>query len=217
MKIDATTTAVLKNFAKINPSILIQEGNVLKTMSTNKTIMAKATVTTTFPKRCAIYNLDKFLSSFSLYNDPELDFDEKMVRFSDATRSGHCTYADESTITKAPEKELTLPSVDASFKLTNDNLKDIERALGILGVPEIVVVGNGTDILIQAADTKNPSGDTYSIKIGTTDKIFKAIFKSENIKIIPGDYDVDISARGISRFQGKEAEYWIAVESTSTF
>ena len=217
MKIDATTTAVLKNFAKINPSILIQEGNVLKTMSTNKTIMAKATVSTTFPKRCAIYNLDKFLSSFSLYNDPELEFDEKMVRFSDATRIGHCTYADESTITKAPDKELTLPSVDASFKLTNENLKDVERALGILGVPEIVVVGNGTDILIQAADTKNPSGDTYSIKIGTTDKIFKAIFKSENIKIIPGDYDVDISARGISRFQGKEAEYWIAVESTSTF
>jgi hypothetical protein len=217
MKIDSGTIQVLKNFAKINPSILITEGNVIKTMSAGKTIMAKAVVPTAFPRRCAIYNLDKFLSSFSLYNEPELEFEEKKVRFFDNNRSGHCTYADESTITKAPEKELVLPSVDASFRLTHDNLKDIEKALGILAVPEIVIVGDGSDISIQAADTKNPSGDTYSIKIGTTDKTFRAIFKSENIKIIPGDYDVEISAKGISKFKGKEAEYWIAVEQTSTF
>jgi hypothetical protein len=217
MKIDANTIAVLKNFAKINPSILIQEGNVLKTMSTSKTIMAKATVPTNFPKRCAIYNLDKFLSTLSLYNDPELNFSENSIGISDTNRQGRCVYADESNIVKAPDKELNLPSVDASFRLTNETLKDIEKALGVLSVPEIVVVGDGSDITIQAADTKNPSGDTYSIKIGTTDKTFKAIFKSENIRIIPGDYDVDISARGISRFRGKEAEYWIAVEQSSTF
>lgn len=217
MKIDANTIAVLKNFAKINPSILIQEGNVLKTMSTSKTIMAKATVPTNFPKRCAIYNLDKFLSTLSLYNDPELNFSENSIGISDANRQGRCVYADESNIVKAPDKELNLPSVDASFRLTNETLKDIEKALGVLSVPEIVVVGDGSDITIQAADTKNPSGDTYSIKIGTTDKTFKTIFKSENIRIIPGDYDVEISARGISRFRGKEAEYWIAVEQSSTF
>ena len=80
-----------------------------------------------------------------------------------------------------------------------------------------VVAGDGSVISIQAYDMKNPSSDNFSIKIGTTDKIFKAVFKSENIKIIPGDYDVDICAKGISRFTGKEVEYWIAVESTSTF
>jgi len=218
MKIDANTMTVLKNFAKINPSILIQEGNVLKTMSTNKTIMAKATVSTIFPKRCAIYDVDKFLSSFSLYNnDPDLEFVENKINLSSNDRSGTCTYADESNITKAPDRELTLPSVDATFRLTHNNLKDIERALGILGVNDIVFVGNGIDISIQAYDVKNPTSDNFSIKIGTTDKTFKAIFKSENIKIIPGDYDVEISARGISRFTGKEAEYWIAVESNSTF
>ena len=217
MKIDTNTLTVLKNFAKINSSILIQEGNVLKTISSNKTIMAKAVVSTTFPKRCAIYNLDKFLSTLSLYEEPELDFDESKVKFSDNIRNGHCTYADESTIIKAPDKELTLPSIDATFKLTNANLKDIERALGILGVPEIIVVGDGTNISIKASDTKNPTSDVFSIVIGSTDKVFKAIFKSENIRIIPGDYDVTISSKGISKFIGKEAEYWIAVESTSTF
>jgi hypothetical protein len=217
MKIDTNTMMVLRNFAKINPSILIQEGNVLKTISTNKTIMAKATVPTNFPKRCAIYNLDKFLSTISLYSDPELSFGEKSVDITDTNKIGHCSYADESNITKAPEKELSLPSIDASFRLTNESLRDVEKALGILGVPEIVFVGDGTDVSIQASDTKNPNGDIFSIKIGTTDKVFKAIFKSENIKIIPGDYEVSISSKGISRFLGKDAEYWIAVETSSTF
>jgi len=217
MKIDTNTINVLKNFAKINPSIVIQEGNTLKTISTSKTIMAKATVTTEFDKRFAIYNLDRFISALSLFNNPELDFNDKYVNIFDANKSTHYTYADESTITKTPEKEIKLPSIDVTFTLTNDNLKDVEKAAGVLGLPEIVVVGDGKLISLQAADTKNPSGDVYSVEIGTTNKTFKAIFKSENIKIIPGDYEVSICSKGISCFKGKEADYWIAVEQSSTF
>jgi len=217
MKIDTNTINVLKNFAKINPSIVIQEGNTLKTISTSKTIMAKATVTTEFDKRFAIYNLDRFISTLSLFNNPELDFNDKYVNIFDANKSTHYTYADESTITKTPEKEIKLPSIDVTFTLTNDNLKDVEKAAGVLGLPEIVVVGDGKLISLQAADTKNPSGDVYSIEIGTTNKTFKAIFKSENIKIIPGDYEVSICSKGISCFKGEEADYWIAVEQSSTF
>jgi len=217
MKIDTYTINVLKNFAKINPSIIIQEGNTLKTISPSKTIMAKAKVTTEFGNRFAIYNLDRFISTLSLFNDPELTFSDKFVDIADSDKKTHYTYADENSITKVPEKEINLPSVDVSFKLTDANLKDIQRALGVLGLPEIVVSGDGNDISLQAADTKNPSGDVYSINIGASDKVFKAIFKSENIKIIPGEYDVSISSRGISHFKGSEAEYWIAVEQTSTF
>jgi hypothetical protein len=217
MKIDTNTISVLKNFAKINPSIIVQEGNVLKTMSTNKTILAKANVTTNFGKRFAIYNLDRFLSTISLFNNPELNFGEKSVEISDETKKINYTYADESTIAKAPEKEINLPSVDVIFKLTNDNLKDVEKAAGVLQLPEILVSGDGVNVYLQAADSKNPSGDVYSVAIGTTDKTFKAIFKHENIRIISGDYEVSISSKGISNFKGAEAEYWIAVEQSSTF
>jgi len=217
MKIDTNTIAVLKNFAKINPSIVIPVGNTLKTMSPSKTIMAKADVTTTFDQRFAIYNLDRFISTLSLFNDPELTFGDKFVTISDSNKKTQYMHADEATITKAPEKEINLPSVDVTFTLTNDNLKDVEKAAGVLQLPEIVVSGNGTTVYLQAADSKNPSGDIYSISIGTTDKTFKAIFKSENIRIIPGEYQVSISARGISNFKGAVAEYWIAVEGSSTF
>jgi len=217
MKIDTYTVNVLRNFAKINPSIIVQEGNTLKTMSPNKTIMAKAHVTTDFSKRFAIYNLDRFLSTLSLFNNPELNFGDRFVTISDDNKTTNYIYADEATVAKAPEKEINLPSVDVSFFLTNENLKDVEKAAGVLQLPEIVVSGDGSKVYLQAADTKNPSGDIYSITIGETDKVFKAIFKSENIKIIPGEYEVSICSRGISLFKGAEAEYWIAVESHSTF
>ena len=83
MKISTNTLNVLKNFAKINPSIVVQEGNVLKTISPSRTIMAKGTVDTTFDKKFAIYNLDRFISTVSLFNDPELKFGEKSVEIYD--------------------------------------------------------------------------------------------------------------------------------------
>lgn len=217
MKIATNTVNVFKNFAKINPSIVVQEGNVLKTISPSKTIMAKAKVETQFSKKFAIYNLDRFISTISLFNDPELKFGDKAVEIFDGNKKSNYTYADESVITKAPDKEINLPSVEVKFTLTNEVLKDVEKAAGVLGLPEIVVVGDGTNVFLQAMDTKNPSGDVYSVNIGDTDKVFRAIFKAENIKIIPEDYQVTISARGISHFSGKDVEYWIAIESTSTF
>ena len=217
MKIDTNTINVLKNFAKVNPSIVFPEGNVLKTISPSKTIMAKSEVTTHFEKRFAIYNLDRFLSTLSLFNDPELTFKDKFVEISDINKKIRYTYAEEATITKAPDKEINLPSIDVTFTLSNENLKDVEKGAGVLQLPEIIVVGDGSTISLQAADSKNPTSDVFSIEIGSTDKVFKAIFKSENIKIIPGEYTVSISARGISHFVGKEAEYWIAVEQSSTF
>lgn len=217
MKISTNTVNVLKNFAKINPSIVVQEGNVLKTISPSKTIMAKANVETDFSKKFAIYNLDRFISTVSLFNDPELKFGDRAVEIFDGNKRTQYTYADETTITKAPDKEINLPSVDVSFHLSWDNLKDVEKAAGVLALPEIIVMGDGKNVFLQAEDSKNPSGDVYSINIGDTDKAFKAIFKAENIKILPGDYQVTISSRGISHFAGKDVEYWIAVEQSSTF
>lgn len=217
MKIDNDTINVLKNFAKINPSIVVQEGNVLKTLSPTKTIMAKAKVKTEFSKRFAIYNLDRFISIVSIFTDPEFKFGDKSVDISDKNKKIHYIYADEHTLTKAPEKDINLPSIDVKFKLTNEHLKDVEKAAGILGLPEIAVVGDGKNISLQAIDSKNPTGDVYSIQIGETDKEFKAIFKAENIKIISTDYDVNISSKGISHFVGEEVEYYIAVESNSSF
>lgn len=217
MKIDTNTINVMKNFAKINPSIVVPEGNVLKTISPNKTIMAKAKVNTDFNQRFAIYNLDQFIALYSTFSDPNLTFNEKTVTFSEDNRKSHFIYADESVVTKAPEKDINMPSVDVTFRLTDKDLRDVEKAAGILGLPELAVIGDGSSVSLVAVDSKNDTSNDYAVKIGETNKVFKAIFKVENIKIIPGDYDVSISARGLSHFAGKDVEYYIAVEQNSTF
>lgn len=217
MKIDTDTVNVLKNFAKINPSILVQEGNVLKTISPTKTIMARAEVTTDFPQRFAIYNLDQFIALYSSFTDPNLKFSDKSITFSEDKLKSNFIYADENTVTKAPDKEINLPTVDVKFHLTDKNLRDIERGAGILGLPELAVIGDGKVVSLVALDSKNPTSSDYAVEIGETDKVFKAVFKVENIKIIPGDYEVSISSRGISHFVGRGVEYYIAVESNSTF
>ncbi len=216
MKIDNSTITVLKNFAKINQSILVNEGNVLRTISPTKTIMAKATVQTKFDTKFAIYNLDRFISTLSLFEDPELEFTDKFVTISSNKKSVNYVYCDENVIIKPPEKDISLPSVDVEFKLTNDDLKDCERALNVLGLPEIVVKGDGTSIYLGAQDTKNPTGDSHWIEIGSTDKNFLAVFKSDNIKIIPDTYQVSICSKGISHFRGSICDYFIAVEAGSS-
>jgi hypothetical protein len=217
MKIDTNTMNILKNFAKINPSIVFQEGNTLKTISASKTIMAKANVSTTFDKKFAIYNLDSFIANLSMFNDPDVKLDDAQVVIREGNQKQVVPYAEESNVTKVPEKEIKLPSVDVTFTLTNDHFRKIEKAAGINSLPEMMIVGDGSKLYIQVADSKVANGNCFSIEVGETTNTFKAIFKFENLKIIAGDYEVSISSRGISHFVGKEAEYWIAVESSSTF
>lgn len=218
MKIDNETVNVLKNFAKVNQSILINEGNVLKTISTGKSIMAKSTVKTAFTKKFAIYNLDQFISLLSTFTDPDLKFEEKYVNIYENNRKSRFTYADESTVTKAPEKDIVLPTSDVVFKLNEKELRLVEKDAGILSLPDIAVVGDGKTISLVATDSKDPTSNGSEVQIGETDKVFRAVFKSENLRIAPGDYEVTISSKGISRFVSDEIEYFIVVEGNySTF
>jgi len=221
MKLEAKTLNVLKNFSTINPSILFKEGSVVSTISPTKTVLAKAKVDTNFTKRFAIYDLSRFLGSMSLINEPDLDFKDNFVKVVGANGvSLNYTYSDESTIKTPPEKELKLPSVDISMNISDTVLKEIIRACGALSMPEIAIVGDGTDISIQALDVKNPNGDIFNIKLGTIDKTFRAIFKLDNIiKLMSDNYEVKISSKGISHWgqSNNEVEYWIAVETSSTF
>lgn len=219
MKLDPKTMNVLKNFSTVNPSILIKEGNTLATISPSKTILAKAKVPDNFTKRFAIYELSKFIGSVSLVDNAELTFGDNSVKISDGNGTElNYTYADESTIKVPPEKELKLPSVDVNFDFTDASFREVIKAAGVLSLPEIAAVGEGGNVYLQAIDSKNPSNNTFKIKVGKTDKTFRAIFKTENIiKILSGDYKVEISSKGISHFVGTDAEYWISVESNSTF
>lgn len=222
MKLDTNTLAVLRNFSGINPSIVVKPGKVLSTIAPSKTIYARATVESEFDRRFAIYDLSRFISAITLFEEPELTFGESSVRIHDSTsKSIQYKYASEDVIKYTPpDKDIKLPSTDVSFALSDKTFREITKAASVLGLTTISVVGNGTTVTLQAEEIKSGSSesDNFSVNVGETDKVFKAVFKSENLmKLIPVDYRVDISSKGISHFVGQNIEYFVAVEANSKF
>ena len=223
MKLSKHTLNMLKNFSDINMSIEIKKGNLLRTVSVQKNILAQAELEDEFPKDFAIYELNRFLGAVSLFDDPELEFNAKSVNIGTTKHSADYVYCDPSMIVTPPENNISFPDPEVKFTLTQDSLSQVMRASNVLGTPEIAIEGGphpNDSIRIKALDVNNDSTDTFQVvldeKSGHT---FRFVFKTENMKMIPGNYDVEISSKGISHYllQGTELQYWIATESTSSF
>lgn len=217
MKFDTRTIQVLKNFSSINPSMVFKEGNTLATINPSKSVMARAKAAVEFPGTFAIYDLSRFLSTVSLFSDPEFKIQEKYMEIRQGSKKLNYTFTEPSLVVAPPEKDIKLPDPEVKFRVTADDLQEVMKALSTLGLPEIAVVGDGNTICLQAIDSKNPSGDVYSVEVGPTNAIFKMIIRAENMKLLPGDYDVEISSKALSYFKGVDVEYWIAVEQNSSF
>jgi hypothetical protein len=216
MQLSEDTIAILKNFASINQGILLREGNVLKTISPQKNIMAKAVVSENFPKEVAIYDLNRLLGVVSLFKSHDLDFTEHHIAIADGKNSVKYVYADPTVIVAAPAKEINLPSEEVSFTVTEEQMQAVLKAASVIGVPDVSFVGDGSTVVMKAHDKKNSSSNEYAIEIGDTDLVFSVDYKVENFKMISGDYEVSISKKLISKFKGA-VEYFVACESTSTF
>lgn len=217
MNFDSRTLQILKNFSTINPSILFKPGSVLATISPTKTIMARAKINETIESPFAIYDLSRFLSTLSLFENPELSVETGSMKIKQGSKKINYTFAEPSMIVSPPEKEIKLPDPEVEFVLSADNLQELLKALSVLSLPEIAVVGDGSTVSVQVLDSKNPSGDVYSVAVGETTNTFRMIFKAENLKLLPGSYEVRISSKGLSHFSSSEVEYYIAVEASSTF
>lgn len=217
MKLSQDTITILKNFSTINQSIIFKPGNVIRTISPQKTVMASATVPDEFPREAGIYNLSRFLSTLSMYSEPDLTFEDKRVLFKQGKSMSYLTYTDASMIVAPPQKQIDLPGVDVSVKMSAENLQNVLKATGILGLPEVAFVGQDGSCYLKAIDSSNPSADSHSIDVGETEDTFSLIIKTENLQILPGDYTVELSSKGISKFTGKQATYFVAIESKSTY
>jgi hypothetical protein len=217
MKLSQETITILKNFSTINQSIIFKPGNVIRTISPQKTVMASATVPDEFPREAGIYNLPRFLSTLSMYSEAELTFEDKRVLFKQGKSSTYVTYTDASMIIAPPQKQIDLPGVDVSVSVSADNLQNVLKATGVLGLPEVAFVGEDGICYLKAINSANPSADSHSIEVGETEDNFSLIIKTENLQILPGDYTVELSSKGISKFAGKQATYFIAIESKSTY
>ncbi len=220
MKLSESTLSLLKNFSTINQSILFKQGTKLRTISVMKNILAEATVTEEIPKDFGIYDLNQFLNGLSLHQSPELDFvNEGHVVIKEGRMRSKYFFADPNVIITPPDKVIDLPSEDVSFELSTDQLDKLLKAAAIYQLPDLAVVGSSGVVKILVRDKKNDTSNDFSVTVGETDKEFSFNFKVENIKILPGTYDVSVSSKLLSRFTSKNQDltYYIALEPDSTF
>ena len=220
MKLSKNTLDMLKNFSDINMSIEIKKGNLLRTVSVQKNILAQAELEDEFPQDFAIYELNRFLGAVSLFDNPEFQFNGKSANIGRSKHSVDYVYCDPSMIVTPPENNITFPDPEVKFTLSQDALSQIIKASNVLGTPEISVECESGNISVKALDVNNDSTDTFKVKLEEkSEHKFRFVFKTENMKMIPGNYDVEISSKGISHFslQGQKLQYWIATESSSSF
>ena len=204
MQLSESTKEILKNFSEINPNLMIKPGKQLKTISTMKNILATANVSEDFPQDIAIYDLNEFLGVMSLFTKPQFTFDDKSLSIGEEGTSTKSKYyfADPSILT-VPQKDVKMPEAEVQFTLTETDLTKVKKAAAMLQLPDISISSKGTDITLSAIDKKNDTANNFSIKVGETNSKFEFHFKTEHLKMLPGDYNVSISSKLISNFKHK--------------
>tara|TARA_Y100000996_G_C22539085_1_gene649335 strand:+ start:85 stop:759 length:675 start_codon:yes stop_codon:yes gene_type:complete len=220
MKISPATLSVLQNFASINNGIQVSTGNKLKTISTNKTLLGLATVTESFDVPFCIYDLSQFLGTLSLFDSPDLEFGEKSLEIVEGSTRLRYVYADPNTIITVPEKRLECDG-DIEFDFSADNLSKLQKASNVLGLPNLVITADdaGESLVAVATDVKNSTSNNFRVNLSgnaPSGVTFKMVLRFDNLKLIPDDYHVRISSKGISHFDGTKAEYFVAVEQNES-
>lgn len=222
MKLSDNTLTLLKNFATINQGIMFKKGKTLRTVSSQKNVMAEATINEEIPTDFGVYDLNNFLSVLSLHkDDPVLDFQDNNVLISGLQGRSKIKYrfCAPHMIVAAPDKAIAMPDPEVSFSLSQEDFDWILKAASVLSSPFIAVESDGSKLSVTTFDPQNDSAHTESLEIASNDKKFKMLFKVENLKMVSGSYDVKISSKGISNFKHKtlNLQYWIATETGSKY
>ena len=214
------TLKIFKYFSLLNQSIVVKPGNVISTTTPLRNILAEATVAETFMSGFAIYDLSRWLSILSLTSNPSIELhNEMMIIKGEKGQQIRYALADPSLVVTPPDREINMPPADVSFTLSEENLALLQKAASILQAPEIAVVGRDGYLYLETADSKNRVADRFSVELAENDTNNKFVFKCDNLKIVPGNYSVDISNKGIARFTNTDVDkieslkYYIAVES----
>lgn len=220
MKLSEKTIALLKNFSNINQSILFKQGNKLRTISVMQNILAEAEISEEIPQDFGIYDLNQFLNGLNLHRQPELDFtNNSYVVIREGKMRSKYFFSDPNVIIVPPDKQIKLPSEDVCFVVSTEQLEKLVKAAAIYQLPDLSAVGESGVVKLVVRDKKNDTSNDFAIVVGETENEFCFNFKVENIKVLPGTYEVVVSKQLLSRFQSTthDLTYYIALEPDSTF
>jgi len=221
VEISKQTIELLKNFASINSNILVKPGNTIKTISNYKNVLAQATIEETFEMGFGIWDLNKLLGTISLFDSPKFEFHEKHMVIEGENGATVVYYYSEPKLLTTINKELKMPASVVNCEIKEEDFKEIQRAAGVLQLPDLKISSNGDKINLTVYDRKDPSSNSYTFEVGDNenDADFNFYFKVENMKMLSGDYNVKICENSVAKFNNKaiDLSYWVAMEPDSTY
>ena len=219
MKLSDNTLKLLNNFSTINSGITVKAGNEITTVSAMKNIFAKAVVDETFDTEHSIYDLSEYLGAVSLFDTPTFEFNAEKVIVSEGDNSVTYYYADPQMVI-SPQKDINMPEPEINFDLDEGVLDSLLKASSVLSLPDMLLSSDGTTVVLTVKDKKNATSNIFSKTVaqgnGSTYEMF---LRMENIKVLPGDYTVFVSSKGIAQFTNRTQaiEYFIALEPDSNY
>lgn len=216
MKFSDNTLAVLKNFSTINSGVVLKSGKTQKTISPEKSILVEATLEDNLPSDFGIYDLNQFLGNVTTLKTPELNFTSNAVTLDDGEFSLTYLSCSPNLIVSPPEKELALKQIDVSFALTNSVLQKLLKIAQMNNLPNLTVLGKDGELRLKIHEKANDTSNHGSVKIGDyAGDDFTATFKTENLKLLPDDYNVEVQKNAFAKFVNvnKTLTYFIALET----
>ncbi len=229
MKLSKETLAIMKNFAGINANLMLKNGNKISTISPAKSVMAVAQISENLPingsGNFGIYELNDFLSAYTLMEDADLTFADNFCLISKGSQRIKF-FSAASEMLLVPSKESLPVSDDVSFNLKAADLDIISKSAAVLKVSDVSIVSKDGKVSVEVVDKKaqqamktgHSTTNVFNIDIGTSDKEFKVNMKVENLqKIVLTDYVVTIDSKKLSKFSATKGSlvYYIAIESDS--
>lgn len=217
MKLSENTLAILKNFSSINSGVVLQKGNVQKTISPEQTILVEAHLEDDMPETFGIYDLNQFLGNVTTLKSPELKFTSESVVMDDGDMQLNYYSCSPSLIISPPQgRDLVLKNVDVSFTLSNNTLTKLLRLAAMNNLTHLTVIGKNGELRLQTHEKSNDTSNFASTKIDDySGKDFVVSFKTENLRLIPDNYSVEIAIGGFAKFVNASGKltYFIALES----
>ena len=222
MKISNTTIKILKDLARYNPHIVIQSGNVIKTVNDRKTVFIKAVVEEEFPTEIALHDLSGFLRVVTLFNEPDFEFNVDHVIISDDSGSQQeYQYSDKEDL-MYDERNVYFPETDIVLEISEGKFDKVIKACNTNKVEDIAIVGEGRGgVSIKALNKEQPTR-VFSTLISRDDLGEFTVYLKPTIKLLSKvDYVLEISDQKIVRFSAKvgdaEVSYIVAAEVDSEF
>lgn len=216
MKLSENTLAVLKNFASINSGVVLKQGNTQKTISPEKSILVETTLDDSIPTEFGIYDLNQFLGIVTTLKNPELTFGKDQVVLDDGELSVTYRGCSSNLVITPPDKELVLKDITTKFSLPNATLQKLIKVATMVSLPNLSVIGKNAELLLKIHERANDTSNDGIIKIGDyAGSDFTASFKTENLKLLPDDYNVEVQAGAFAKFVNVSGSltYFIALET----